>query len=80
MKTGDPETVSRTWQMAHLKYYFGHDRATLIMTDGKARFGRQRGERQSKRRYQQQARPLTRGTIGSHWVRKSLTSYSHDQS
>jgi len=34
MKTGDPETVSRRWQMAHLEYYFGHDRA---MSDGKAR-------------------------------------------
>ena len=27
MKTGDSETVSHLWQFAHLKHYFGHDRA-----------------------------------------------------
>ena len=28
MKTGDLEAVSRKWQLTHLKYYFGRDRAT----------------------------------------------------
>jgi hypothetical protein len=28
MKTGNLEAVSRKWQLTHLKYYFGCDRAT----------------------------------------------------
>jgi hypothetical protein len=31
MKTRDPETISFIWQLAHLKHYFGYDRAMSSM-------------------------------------------------
>jgi len=34
MKTGNAEAISHTWQFAHLKHYFGNDRATKSTHSG----------------------------------------------